>query len=161
MKVDGGNGKFYTRDHPKEIISDKVMRFEVIRNWMRILSTDPAYGWVPGGLDGLSRALGMGTGGVKRKLSTAWIWPREQVRFTARINEIIDGYIVPKRFGRRVDGVYTDPPKPPNVKVPRRLILQAQVGGLRVLTAPRSAPPQMPAFKDAFKDVSFWNPDRK
>lgn len=162
MKVDGGNGKFFTRDHPHEIISPHVMTFEVIRFWLRELSTNPEYGWHGGGVLGLERSLGMTPQSMRRKLTVGWIWPKEQVRLTARINDILNGYIVPKRFGNRVDGVWTDPPMPPVASAkPRVLNLKVGVRGFVVVTAQTKKPLAMPEFRDAFRNVSFWDPDSK
>jgi hypothetical protein len=162
MKVDGGNGKFYTRDHPREIISPHVMRFEEIRFWLQELSTNPAYGWTPGGVAGLVRALGMTPGSLKRKLTVGWIWPKEQVRLTARIKEILDGYIVAKRSGQRVEGAYVDPPVPPNVgKKPRSIAIRIVPGkGVSFLAQDMRPPLRLPSFKNAFAEAIEWNPDK-
>jgi hypothetical protein len=104
MKIQGKDGNWYTRDHPHEIINPKVMRFEEIRGWLKELSTNPAYGWTDGGRRGLERALGMAPKTLPDKLRWSWIWPKEQVRLTARINDILQGYIVPKKFGKRTEG---------------------------------------------------------
>jgi hypothetical protein len=161
MKVQAKNGRWYTRDHPHEIISAHVMRFEVIRAWLKEFSTNEEYGWYPGGLSGLERALGMSKASLINKLSIGWIWPREQVRLTARINDVLQGYIVPKRFGTRVDGVWTDPPLPPVVlSKPREIKFQVKNGALSFLAQDMSPPPKLPQFKDAFRNVSFWDPEK-
>lgn len=163
LKVDGGNGKLYTRDHPHEIISPHVMRFDEIRFWIKELSTNPAYGWKPGGGLALERSLGMTAHSTKRILTTGWIWPKTQVRLTARIREILDGYIVPTRFaGNRVDGVYKDPPEPRVIpEQPRTLKIQAGINGLRFLAQDHRPPPRLPSFKRAFSEAIEWNPDKK
>ena len=162
MKVQAQNGKFYTRDHPHEIISPKVMRFEEIRSWLKELSTNPEYGWTEyGGRAALERALGTSPGAIRRVLATHWIWPRQQVKFTARIRDIIEGRIVPRRLGQsrhEFDGVYVDPPQPPKVNKPRTLKMHALPGeGLKFGANPR---PHviLPAFKEIFEHVPFWNP---
>jgi hypothetical protein len=161
-KVDGGNGKLYTRDHPHEIISPHVMRFAEIREWLRILSTDPAYGWYPGGRSGLQRALGMTPTGIERKLSTGWIWPKEQVRITARIRDVLSGYIVPTRFGNRVEGVITDPPRPPIVgNAPKFIHLSAKPGAVRLKAHDAPAAFKLPSFSRAFSEAIVWDPDSK
>jgi hypothetical protein len=158
MKVLGSNGKYYTRDHPKEIISPHVMRFEEIRYWLRELSTNPAYGWVPKGKNGLERALGMGKNTIRKKLTIMWIWPKEQVRLTARIRDILDGRVVPRRFsGSRVDGVYVDPPQPPVVNRARTVSIAVEVGPLRMLPKDHKRPMKLPEFRDAFKNVVTWD----
>lgn len=167
IKIDGGNGKFYTRDHPKEIISEHVMRFEEIRGWFRELSTNPDYGWTSfGGRAGLSRALGMGPGSLSRRLSAGWIWPREQVKFTHRIRAIVEGNVVPVKRGRQVHGVYVHPPQPPQLtrrEIKLRAILPQHLNGGRVklVSHPLAPPPQIPDFKNAFKHVPLWDPDKK
>jgi hypothetical protein len=162
MRIPGKDGKMYTRDHPHEIVSPYVMTFETIRFWMRELYTNPEYGWAPGGRAGLERALGMGAATMKDKLRWSWIWPKEQVRLTARINDILEGRIVPTKFkGGKTEGVWTDPPTPPIVKsVPRKPLVLRAVLGQSILSAP-PAPvyrsQQMPQFSEAFKNVQFWN----
>lgn len=164
MRVDGGNGRWYTRDHPHEIISPHVMRFEEIREWIKILTTDPAYGWCPGGVSGLGRACGYADpSALTGKLKLRWIWPKEQVRLTARIREILDGVIVPTRFaGGRVEGVYTDDPRPPVLPSarPRTIRMAATLGGLTFLAQDYRPPPRLPDFKNAFRQVPTWNPER-
>jgi len=157
MKVQARNGRWYTRDHPHEIISPHVMRFEEIRYWLRVLVSDPAYGWAPRGENGLERALGMNPDSMRYKLTTGWIWPKEQVRLTARINEILDGYIVPTRyqFGR-VEGVYTDPPRPPVVNRPRMIHMQVTVDGVRMVPHKVKPPPRLPDFHEAFARTPTW-----
>jgi hypothetical protein len=158
MKVRGSNGKMYTRDHPHEIHSPHIMRFEEIRGWLRELSTNPAYGWTAyGGKAALERALGMGQGVLRHKLTLAWIWPKEQVRLTARIRDILDGRVVPKRMSaQRMEGVYVDPPQPPQVPRPREVTIAVQVGKVKFLPKDHKAPMRLPDFKNAFQDVSFW-----
>jgi hypothetical protein len=161
-KVDGGNGRLYTRDHPHEIISPHIMRFKEIRQWIETLMREPAYGWTDGGVAGLSRALGFSSpSSMTRRLTTAWIWPKEQVRISARIREILDGYIVPQRFGARVDGVYTDPPRPPAVgQTAKSVRIRAAPGQLRFV--PHAAPPmKLPSFSRAFAEAIDWDPDAK
>jgi hypothetical protein len=161
-KVDGGYGKWYTKNHPHEIISPYVMRFEEIRGWLKELSTNPEYGWTPGGVSGLMRALGMTPGSLKRKLTVGWIWPKEQVRLTARINDILQGYIVPTRITKvRVEGVITDPPRPPQVAAPRRLHFTATAGKLNLTPHAHRPPPRLPSFARAFSEAIEWNPDKK
>ncbi len=159
-------GKYYTRDHPHEIINPRVMRFEEIRWWLKELSTNPEWGWCPGGVAGLERSLGMGKCKLKSKLKTSWIWPREQFRFTARINDIREGYIVPTRFkGGKVEGVYHDPPIPPVVKdKPKSINFSINASGRLTVNAPthvHTPPPKMPDFKRAFEEAIYWNPDEK
>jgi hypothetical protein len=163
MKVVTASGFAFTRDHPHEIISPNVMRFEEIREWLRTLSTDPAYGWFPGGIHGLQRSLGMNSKyAIKSKLTRTWIWPREQVRLTARINDILDGYIVPTRFpNKRVEGVYTDPPRPPVINRPRVIHGQATVAGLTLSAHRIKPPPRLPEFRDAFVNVPTWQLSEK
>jgi hypothetical protein len=161
-------GKWYSRNHPHEIISPHVMRFAEIRHWLKELSTNPEYGWLPHGLYGLARALGWtDKNSIREKIEWRWIWPKEQIRLTARIREILDGHIVPtypKRIGRagrpRCDGVYTDPPRPPVVHVPRVLKLQASLSG-RITSAPGSlvAAPRLPNFSKVFERIRTWDPD--
>lgn len=159
MKVQAPNGRWYTRDHPHEIISPRVMRFEVIRYWLKELSENPAYGWTDGGRAGLSRALGMqASGTIAYKLAFGWIWPKEQVRLTARINDILQGYIVPKRFGARVDGVWTDPPTPVVVPKVREIKFQVHNGAPKFLAQDQAPRMKLPDFKEAFRNVSFWDP---
>jgi hypothetical protein len=161
-KVDGGNGKLYTRDHPHEIISPYVMTFEEIRGWLRELSTNPEYGWTPGGVAGLVRALGMTPGSLKRKLTVGWIWPKEQVRLTARINDVLQGHIVPRRITKvRVEGVVIDPPRPPQVMPIRRLQFRATPGRLNLTPHVRRQPMGLPSFHRAFAEAIEWNPDKK
>jgi hypothetical protein len=162
-KVNGGNGKWYTKNHPHEIISPYVMRFEEIRGWLKELSTNPEYGWTPGGVSGLMRALGMTPGSLKRKLTVGWIWPKEQVRLTARIKEILDGHIVPKRFGQRVEGAYVDPPVPPNVaEKPRSIAIRIVPGkGVSFRAQDCRPPPRLPSFARAFSEAIEWNTDKK
>jgi hypothetical protein len=162
-KVDGGNGRMYTRDHPHEIISPYVMRFTEIRAWLKELSTNKEYGWYPGGVSGLARALGMSSGGViKHKLTTDWIWPKEQVRLTARIRDIIDGRIVPRRTRNRVDGVYCDPAVPPVVAdKPRTIHLRATVAGLDFMPVDHKPLPKLPCFRSAFAEAIWWDPDSR
>jgi len=160
-------GKYFTKDHPHEIINPRVMRFEEIRWWIKELSTNPEWGWVPGGFAGLSRALGYSdANSVRRKLTTAWIWPKEQYRLTARINDIREGFIVPTRLkGGRVEGVYHDPPIPPVVKdKPKSINFEIDVKGrLKVLPISHvhTPPPKMPNFRRAFEEAIYWNPDKK
>jgi hypothetical protein len=163
-KVDGGNGKLYTRDHPHEIISPHVMRFAEIREWIHELSTNAEYGWYPGGRAGLSRALGFSfPDGMTHCLSTAWIWPKQQMRLTARIQEILAGYIVPTRFGtNRVDGVYTDPPKPPSILARARCVkIRALPGRLRYVVPDERPAMKLPSFSRAFAEAIFWDPNAK
>lgn len=163
MKVDGGNGKFYTRDHPHEIISPYVMTFETIRFWIKELSTNPEYGWKPGGGHALERSLGMTKGSTKRLLTVGWIWPRQQVRLTARIREILDGYIVPRRLGLRTEGVYTNPPQPPVTTVKSRAIKMQALPtiGLRFVAQDHGPPLRLPNFQRAFSEAIEWSPDKK
>jgi hypothetical protein len=164
QKVLDSTGRLVTRDHPHEIISPHVMRFEEIRWWLKELSTNPAYGWTDGGGKGLVRALGA-TGGkswIRGKLSTYWIWPREQVRLTARINDILQGYIVPRRFpGHRVEGVITNPPRPPQAVPVRRLHFTALPGRLQLTAHDSKPPPKLPSFARAFSEAIEWDPDKK
>lgn len=154
-------GKWYTRNHPKEIISPHVMTFDEIRFWIKELSTNPAYGWAKGGVAGLSRAMGYSVpSSMTDKLTTRWIWPKEQVRLTARVGEILEGYIVPTRFGQRVDGVYTDPPVPPVVNYPRSIRCQANIAGLKFLAHDMRPAMKLPSFKNAFAEAIEWNPDK-
>jgi hypothetical protein len=158
VKVDGGNGKWYTRDHPHEIHSPHIMRFEEIRDWMREFLSNPAYGWTEyGGIAALERSLGMNKNSLKKKLTTAWIWPKEQVRLTSRIRDILDGRIVPRRISKnRMEGVYVDPPQPPNVPRKRSVKIAVQVGKLTMLPQDHRAPMRLPDFKKAFQDVPWW-----
>lgn len=157
-------GELVTLNHPHEIISPHVMTFTEIRGWLKELSTNPAYGWMPGGGSGLARALGIGSyTTLKEKLVWRWIWPREQVRLSARIREILDGYIVPVRGQGanklRVDAVYTDPPKPPGVVQPKVLKLCAVPGGGLKRQHPGSRRrPSMPSFSRAFAEAIPWFP---
>ncbi len=158
-------GKYFTRDHPHEIINPRVMRFEEIRWWLKELSTNPEWGWYPQGGAALARSLGMshGLSSIKRILTTGWIWPKMQVRLTARINDIREGYIVPTRFkGGKVEGVYHEPPIPPVVKEPTKTLrLNVGIGGFSFLPTTHAAPPKMPDFKRAFAEAIYWNPDEK
>ncbi len=157
-------GKFYTRDHPHEIISPRVMRFAEIREWLKELSTNPEWGWTEfGGKAALNRSLGLPSGGIRDKLRTAWIWPKEQFRLTARINDIREGYIVPTRVGKcRFEGVYHDPPIPPVVKdKPKVLRMQASIGGLSFVPTDMRPPPKLPNFRRAFEEAIYWNPNEK
>ncbi len=161
-KVDGGNGKFYTRDHPHEIISPHIMRFEEIRWWIEEL-LKPEYGWSE---PGLGRALGIGRDCIRRCRRTGWIWPRQQMKITVRIRQIVDGYVVPTvvptKFGkRRIDGVYTDPPRPPMAAPKRVLKLQATRAGLRFLAQDYRPPPNLPSFTRAFAEVLPWSGAKK
>ena len=162
MKALGSNGKLYTRDHPHEIISPHVMGFDEIREHLRELTTNPEYGW---NVAGLERALGMNRGTLRDKLRAAWIWPKEQVRLTARIRDILDGRVVPRRLGRQIEGVVVDPPQPPRISLkPRVLNMHASVGprGPQVLRAPPPKPSmQLPSFKDVFKNAPYWDPEAK
>lgn len=157
-------GEWVTRNHPHEILSPHVMRFEEIRYWLKELSQNKAYGWKPGGKAGLCRALGINTpASLDEKLVWRWIWPREQVRLSARIREILDGYIVPTRGTgvrrSRVDGVYTDPPRPPAVKPPRVISIRATPGGGIAFLPPGHKPrPRMPSFSRAFAEAVPWFP---
>lgn len=162
-KIDGGNGRLYTKDHPHEIISPHIMRFKEIREWLTVLTNEPAYGWTDGGVAGLSRALGFSTpSSMIRKLTTAWIWPKEQVRISARIRQVLDGYIVPQRFGLRVDGVYTDPPRPPAVgNRPKCVTIRAAPGRLQYAPPHASPPMKLPSFARAFSEAIVWDPDAK
>lgn len=165
--IEPRSGRLVTRNHPHEIISPHVMRFEDIRYWLRELSTNPAYGWYPGGVAGLVRALGMSSHGtLKEKLVWRWIWPREQVRLSARIREILDGYIVPVRgkgaMRPRVDGVFVDPPRPPNVKRQKVLKFHATVGGgFTHSTQGRGESRPLPSFSRAFAEAMPWSGDEK
>jgi hypothetical protein len=162
-KVIGKSGRLVTRDHPHEILSPRVMRFAEIRHWLAELSTNPAYGWTNGGIAALSRALGMkDPRHIGYKLKYSWIWPKEQVRLTARITDILDGRIVPRRMGRRIEGMYVDPPEPRCVPAPlRRIVLTATPAGM-TLKAPHLRPrPHLPAFKDAFADALRWDGTRR
>jgi hypothetical protein len=140
------------------------MRYDEIREWLRVLSTDTRYGWAPKGVRGLERALGMMKQGITWKLEDhRWIWPSEQYRLTARINDILEGHIIPKlvrnaHTGRNtIEGVYVDPPQPPPVPKPRMLCLYAAPGKISFQpTAP--AAPRMPAFREAFEKIAIWNP---
>jgi hypothetical protein len=162
MKTQGKDGKFYTRDHPHEIINPKVMTFETIRFWLKELSTNPDYGWTDRGRRGLERALGMAPKTLPDKLVWSWIWPKEQVRLTARINDILQGYIVPKKFGKCTEGVLTDPPVPPvTTPKPRVLHMQVSVAGIKFLAHDQRPPPKLPSFKDVFKNVQSWDPDKR
>ncbi len=164
VKVDGGNGKLYTRDNPHEIINPRVMRFEEIRGWLKELSTNPEYGWTPGGVAALVRSLGMPPHSLHRKLSTGWIWPKEQVRLTARIREILDGYIVPTRYpnSTRVDGVYHDPPIPPVVTPkPKTISFGIRDGKVSFNPTDMRPPPKLPNFRRAFEVATYWNPDAR
>jgi hypothetical protein len=162
VKVQAKNGRWYTRDHPKEIIKDGVMTFEEIRHWLKELSTNPDYGWTKRGVAGLERALGMLKSSLDDKLDHAWIWPREQVRLTMRINSIREGYIVPRRFpgrgGGKTEGVWTDPPKPPTVKESRVLRGTATPGGVRFAPPPKL--PGLPSFATVFQNISTWDPTK-
>lgn len=161
-KVIGSNGKTYTRDHPHEIISPHVMTFQEIRFWMKELSTNAAYGWANKGVAGLARALGMGEGAtLQSKLTVRWIWPKEQVRLTARIREILAGHLVPRKFGKRTEGVYVNPPQPPAVTPPRMIRLTATPGKLELRAQDNRPPPKMPAFHRAFAEAIRWDPDAK
>ena len=164
MKFTTARGNVITRDHPHEIISPFVMTFETIRWWLKELSTNKEYGWYPKGRAGLERALGMANGAIKWKLEDRWIWPKEQVRLTARINDIIDGRIVPKKIlirgkrgAPRIEGVVTDPPQPPKVTRPREIRMNATLKGISFVPPPKRM--VLPAFKEVFKDVRVWNPD--
>jgi hypothetical protein len=155
VRVLAKNGRYYTRDHPHEIIAPGVMRFEEIRHWMREFSTDPAYGWTGRGLNGLKRALGMHTS-VADKLGVAWIWPREQVRLTRRIELIREGFIVPRRFGQRVDGVWTDPPCPPRVGEKKVIRMSVGIQGVQMRAAQVHS--RLPAFGSIVDHAMVWNP---
>jgi hypothetical protein len=152
-----------TRDHPHEIISPHIMRFEEIRGWLREFSTNPEWGWMNRGLRGLGRALGMASKtSIERKLTTGWIWPKEQVRLTARINDIRQGYIVPTLFGNRTDGVWTDPPRPPVVREkPKSIALRATVKGSILVAHDQKPAMKLPAFRRSFAEAPFWDPDNK
>ena len=153
MKVDGGNGKFYTRDHPHEIISPHIMRFDEIRFWMVEL---PAHhGWAKVALE---RALGMTKGSLKRRLTVGWIWPREQKRFTARLREIMDGHLVMRRIDGKLQPVYVEAPVPLELRQPAGLTLYASIRGLSFQAPPPR--PKLPDAKNAFKNVATWNPVR-
>jgi hypothetical protein len=168
MKVRARNGRMYMRDHPHEVISPYVMRFEEIRTHLKELSTNPDYGWTGyGGRAGLERALGMAPRTLKDKLDHAWIWPGpEQQRLTHRIRDILEGRIVPRRFAaNRVEGVLADPPQPPKLsEKPRVLNFHVTIGphGPHLHRVPGPKPTfTMPNFKEAFKDAIDWNHDSK
>jgi hypothetical protein len=158
MKVDGGNGKMYTRDHPHEIISPYVMRFEEIRDTIRMLLQNPETGWCRAGLE---RALGLNKTRITRLLTVGWIWPKEQVRLTHRLREILEGRIVPQLVGRKQEGVYVDPSRP--VVIPKRIdprIVRGHVtlNGLTLHPRVESRPPPLPEFRSIFRDVPEWEP---
>ena len=159
MRVQGSNGKWYTRDHPHEIISPHIMRFEEIRWWLKELSTNPEYGWTEkGGVGGLERALGMGVGIIRHKLRVAWIWPKEQVRLTSRIRDVIEGRVVPRKIGRKWEGVCVDPPQPPQVSdKPKSVKIAVQIGSLKMLPQDHRPPMRLPDFKDACRTAPTWN----
>jgi hypothetical protein len=156
VKVLGSNGKYYTRDHPHEIISPHVMTFETIRFWMRELTSNPEYGWTKAGLE---RTLGIPAATLKQRLTVKWIWPKEQVRFTARLNEILEGRIVPRLVGarQRQEGVYVDPPQPPKVSATKELKFTTRIKGLPFADRPGA----LPQFGQAFRGVAMWDPDKK
>jgi hypothetical protein len=159
MKVDNGNGTIITRDHPHEIIAPGILRFDEIRWWIRELMTNPDYGWSDKGVSGLGRAMGYAEKwSLPSKLRGRWIWPREQIRLTARIREIREGYIVPRRFGQRTEGVWADPPQPPVLRAARPLNvrLHATIGGLKMVPTDRKPGPSLPQFGEAFKNVREW-----
>lgn len=165
MKVTDHRGKSKTRDHPHEIVSPHIMRFDEIRHWLKELKTNPAYGWFPGGRHGLERALGMHVDSLNAKLDTGWIYPREQVRLTHRIRDILEGRIVPRKFGKygRVEGVVVDtpvPPVPPEKQL-RLIKLKVQVGRVNFLPQDWRPPQGIPQVREAFKNVTFWDPDAK
>lgn len=156
-KVRARNGKLYTRDHPHEIISPNIMRFAEIRDAMREL-LKPEYGWNQAALD---RALGFTSQGeISRILRAGWIWPKQQMRLTIRIRQIREGYIVPRMVGRRLDGVYVDPPIPPKVSTERCLKLRATLKGLEFVAQDYRPPPKLPSFARAFAEALPWNPKK-
>lgn len=164
MKVQAPNGRFYTRDHPHEIINHRVMRYDEIRSWLKELSTNPEYGWTRyGGRAALERALGVSPGAIRRVLSTHWIWPKQQVKFTARIKDIIEGRIVPRvvpTSPHEFDGVYVDPPEPPKLSKPKTIKMHALPGqGLKFGPNPKPKI-TLPAFKEIFENVPFWDPEK-
>ena len=157
MKVQADNGKWYTRDHPHEIISEYVMRFDEIRHWMKEFRDNPDYGWTSKAA--LERALTITKNGLNRKLTTGWIWPKEQVRLTHRIRDILDGRVVPKMIGKRLQAVIVDPPEPPKLSRPTSIKMFATVKGLSFLPPPK--PVKIPDFKNAFAHASVYDPHKK
>jgi hypothetical protein len=151
---------YFTIDHPYEVIREGVMRFAEIRAWMSELKDNPDYGWGGrGGTAGLERALGLDPAQLIRKIRTHWIFPKEQFRLTKRIEDILQGYIVPHRYGiGRVDGVFTDPPVPPTIRERKMLSLRVTVRGIS--QAPAREAPQIPSFGTVFDHVSYWDPDK-
>jgi hypothetical protein len=159
-----GSSKWVQKDHPHEIISPHIMRFDEIREWLKVLAHDPQYGWTEyGGRAGLEYALGFtGKCMIVAIERGRWIFPWEQVRLTSRINDIIEGRIVPKRFdGRTVRGVYCDPPQPPVVKAVKSVRMQAIGGQLKLLGEGHRVAPPLPDFRHAFERAPYWNPDKK
>jgi hypothetical protein len=144
MKVEY-KGRWYTRDHPREIQWPGLMGFEEIRGWWREFLSNPAYGWKEAAL---CQAMGCKKGSINGRLGFAWIWPNEQKKFTVRINEIREGTLVPRRLDGRLQAVYVDPPEPPMVREVKTIAMRATVKGLEF----GPPPPKfgLPSFKNAF-----------
>lgn len=155
------------KDHPYEVRKPGIYTFDEIRYWINQLWYDKRYGWTS--RPALARALGVTTNWLSNdKLrGELWIWPREQYRLTPRINDILDGYIVPKWVvgacggkHRRLDGVYCDPPEPPPVPKQRVIHLHAAPGKLSFLPVKPTRPPSLPQFRAAFENIPIWDPWR-
>jgi len=163
LKVLGSNGRWYDQDHPREIISPYILRYAEIRYWVREFRDNPAYGWCErGGKMALERSLGLSKDTLKNMLKAGWIWPSQQKGLTSRIRDILDGRIVPRRFGAaRMEGVISDPPEPPQIVRPRTVKIAVQLGPLKLLAQDDRRPMRMPDLRDVFKNVRMFDPDKK
>lgn len=145
MKITLSNGKSYTRDHPKELQGFGLMGYEQIRQAWRECLAD---GWTE---PALCVAMRCGKGSIKQRLRCSWIWPNEQKKFTVRLNEIREGYLVPRILNGRQEPVYIDPPEPPKGKDVRVLRMHVGIKGLSFAPPPPKF--DLPDFSRAFSDV--------
>lgn len=138
--------------------AEGVLSCDEIRWWIRAFAYDEEWGWSKNKAN-LARALGFKGHAAETmmgKLRKAWIYPTEQLRLSERIRLLRDGYVVPiySRYPNSFE--YVNPPRPPARK-PTRMTVHTRHDGPRLtLDPPEVARPQMPDFRNVFKNARLW-----
>jgi hypothetical protein len=115
-----------------------VMTCEEIRYWIRELMKTWPYGC-------LARTLGLpDLMAMKSKLRRSWIYYGEQIRFSAQIDRILRGELVPVKTGLRWDAMVVDDPVP--LKQPARMQYDLQAGRLKWVPPRRGVEPVLSSF---------------
>jgi hypothetical protein len=124
-----------------------------LRYWIREFLYNPDLGWSHC-KSALARCVGIDRQGLKSKIrqgrTQAWIFRGEQIRFTAQIERLLAGELVPVKIGQRWEAMVADHPVP--LKVPALMRYDLASGRLGyVAPRKRESQPTLPSFKDVFE----------